>query len=75
MPETLIEHAKIEQPEAYRGRKSSYDRDQLNLVLDMTNTGAGTSEVARAAGLSRQTVLRIRRDLAEAEAGLARWGM
>ncbi|MEL0438257.1 recombinase family protein [Phycobacter sp. K97] len=70
-----IEHAKVEKPEVYRGRKPSYNRDQLNLVRDMTNAGAGTSEVARAAGLSRQTVLRIRRDVAEAEAGLLRWGM
>jgi DNA invertase Pin-like site-specific DNA recombinase len=70
-----IEHAKAAKPEAYRGRKPSYDRQQLNLVRDMSGTGAGTSEVARAAGLSRQTVLRIRGDMAEAEAALARWGM
>jgi len=71
----VIEHAKTEKPEAYRGRKPSYNRDQLNLVRDMTGTGAGTSEVARATGLSRQTVLRIRGDMAEAEAALARWGI
>ncbi|SFQ94420.1 recombinase family protein [Poseidonocella sedimentorum] len=70
-----IEHAKAKKPEAYRGRKPSYDRQQLNLVRDMTGTGAGTSEVARASGLSRQTVLRIRHDLNEAEAKLFRWGM
>ncbi|KRS13686.1 recombinase [Roseovarius atlanticus] len=70
-----IEHAKTKKPEAYRGRKPSYDRDQFKLVRDMTGTGAGTSEVARAVGLSRQTVLRIRGDMAEAEAALARWGM
>ena len=72
-----IEHEKEVRSKAksYLGRKPSYNRDQLDLVRDMTGTGAGTSEVARAAGLSRQTVLRIRGDMAEAEAALARWGM
>jgi DNA invertase Pin-like site-specific DNA recombinase len=70
-----IEHAKTEKPEAYRGRKPSYNREQLNLVRDMTGTGAGTTEVSRAAGLSRQTVLRIRANMVEAEAALARWGL
>ena len=72
-----IEHEKEVRSKAksYLGRKPSYDRDQLNLVRDMMGTGAGTSEVARATGLSRQTVLRIRGDMAEAEAALARWGM
>jgi DNA invertase Pin-like site-specific DNA recombinase len=72
-----IEHEKAVRSKAksYLGRKPSYNRDQLNLVRDMTGTGAGTSEVARTTGLSRQTVLRIRGDLAEAEAALARWGM
>ncbi|BDW84330.1 recombinase family protein [Roseicyclus marinus] len=70
-----IEHARETKAEAYRGRKPSYDRTQLALVRDMTGTGAGTSEVARATGLSRQTVLRIRGDMAEAEAALARWGL
>lgn len=75
-----IEHAKTKEIEKgklkpYRGRKPSYSRDQLDLVRDMTGIGAGTSEVARATGLSRQTILRIRGDMAEAEAALARWGM
>ena len=72
-----IEHEKEVRSKAksYLGRKPSYNRDQLDLVRDMTGTGAGTSEVARATGLSRQTVLRIRGDMAEAEAALARWGM
>ena len=72
-----IEHEKEVRSKAksYLGRKPSYNRDQLDLVRDMTGTGAGTSEVARATGLSRQTILRIRGDMAEAEAALARWGM
>lgn len=59
----------------YRGRKPSFDREQLNIVQDMLAVGAGTSAIAKAAGLSRQTVLRIRDDLAGAEAALPRWGL
>ena len=70
-----IEAAREGKPQAYRGRKPSYSRAQLDTVLDMLGAGtAGTSEIARATGLSRQTVLRIRGDMAEAEAALARWG-
>jgi DNA invertase Pin-like site-specific DNA recombinase len=70
-----IEAAREGKPQAYRGRKPSYSRDQFSLVRDMLGTGvAGTSEIARATGLTRQTVLRIRGDMAEAEAALARWG-
>ena len=70
-----IEAAREGRPTAYRGRKPSYDREQLSLVQDMLATGsAGTSQIARATGLTRQTVLRIRGDMAEAEAALARWG-
>lgn len=69
-----IEHAKAtKKEEAFRGRKPSYSRDQLDLVVSLTGTGKGTSEVARATGLSRQTVLRIVGDRVAAEAALARW--
>lgn len=59
----------------YLGRKPSYDEQSLQQVLDMLGTGAaGTSEIARATGLSRQTVLRIKADPAGASAVLAAWG-
>lgn len=71
-----IEAARDGKPLAYRGRKPSYSRDQLSQVQDMLAGGAaGTSQIARASGLTRQTVLRIRNDMAEAEAALARWGL
>jgi hypothetical protein len=35
---------------------------------------AGTSEIARTTGLSRQTVLRIKEDPAKAAAALEAWG-
>lgn len=62
-------------PRAYRGRKPSYTRQQFDLVRDMLGTGTGTSEIARAATLTRQTVISIRSDMAEAETALARWGL
>lgn len=70
-----IEAAREGKPEAYRGRKPSYSRDQLNLVRDMLGTGSnGTTDIAKAAGLSRQTVIRIRDNMGEAETALVRWG-
>ena len=59
----------------YPGKKPTYDRDKLDMVRDMLSTGSGTSEIAKAVGVSRQTVLRIKGDPAAAEAALARWGL
>lgn len=69
-----IEAAKAD-GQRYRGKKPTYDREGLGVVQDMLTAGAGTSEVAKAVGVSRQTVLRIKADPAAAEAALARWGM
>ena len=57
----------------YPGRKPSFDRETLDAVRDMLATGHGTSEIAKVAKLSRQTVLRIKADPAAAETALARW--
>ncbi|EAQ46942.1 MULTISPECIES: recombinase family protein [Rhodobacterales] len=59
----------------YRGKKPSYDRETLGVVVDMLGSGAGASEIAKATGLTRQTVLRIRKDPASAEEALARWAL
>jgi len=59
----------------YRGKKPSYDRETLGSVVDMLANGAGASEISKATGLTRQTVLRIRRDPTAAEAALVRWGV
>ncbi|UWL60715.1 recombinase family protein [Brucella pseudintermedia] len=68
-----IEAAKAE-GKAYLGRKPSYDRAALETVKNMLAMGtAGTSEIAKATGLTRQTVLRIKADPAKAEAVLAAW--
>ncbi|TPI83493.1 recombinase family protein [Mesorhizobium sp. B2-8-9] len=63
------------QEDRYRGRKPSYDRAALRVVADMIAQGQGTSAVAKASGLTRQTVLRIKEDPAAAEKALAAWGM
>jgi DNA invertase Pin-like site-specific DNA recombinase len=59
----------------YRGKKPSYDRETLTDVVDMLSKGAGASEIAKATTLTRQTILRIRKDPSAAEAALAKWGL
>jgi DNA invertase Pin-like site-specific DNA recombinase len=77
-----IEHAKAGDAKAkageaiaYRGRKPSFTRSQLDTVQDMLAQDAGVSVIAKATGLSRQTIYRINDDPAEAETALARWSM
>lgn len=70
-----IADAKAKRPEKYRGRKPSFTRDQLNTMRDMLAAGAGASAIAKATGLTRPTVQRLRDDMAGAEAVLERWGM
>lgn len=69
-----IDHAKAG-GEAYRGRKPSFTRAQLETVRDLAGQGRGASDIAREAGVSRQTVYRIKGDPAAAEKALAVWGM
>lgn len=59
----------------YRGKKPSYDRKTLRQVVDMLAIGNGASEISKATGLTRQTVLRIKGDQAGAETALGKWGM
>jgi DNA invertase Pin-like site-specific DNA recombinase len=59
----------------YRGGKPSFSREALGTVRDMLAAGAGASVIAKATGLTRQTVLRIRDDAGAADAALARWGL
>lgn len=57
----------------YPGRKPGYDAAQVSRVQALRGQGAGTSAIARATGLSRQTVLRIGADPAAALARLEKW--
>jgi DNA invertase Pin-like site-specific DNA recombinase len=60
--------------ERYKGRKPSFTRRQLEIVQDMLGQEAGVSIIAKATGLSRQTVYRIKNDAAGSEAALLGWG-
>lgn len=68
-----IAHAQARGDVAYKGRKPSYSRQQLEAVQAMLAQGANVSAIARETKLSRQAVYRIAEDPAEAEAALARW--
>jgi len=70
-----IEHAKASNGNAYRGRKPSFTRAQMETVRDLLAQDAGISLIARTTGLSRQAIYRMKDDPAEAEAALAKWGI
>lgn len=66
-----IAHAKGRQGK-YRGRKPSYTRKQIEQVESLP-AGMNTTDAARATGLSRQAVLRIRANPQDAYARVAKW--
>jgi putative DNA-invertase from lambdoid prophage Rac len=68
-----IAHARATEPQSYRGRKPTFDREALALVRDMLAQSVGPSVIAKAAGVARQTVYRIKDDPAKAEALLMEW--
>jgi putative DNA-invertase from lambdoid prophage Rac len=71
-----IAHAKANgDARVYKGRKPSYSRKQFEHAQAMLGKSASVGEVARALGLTRQTVYRIKDDPAAAEAALATWGI
>ncbi|MDF0496176.1 recombinase family protein [Bradyrhizobium yuanmingense] len=57
----------------YRGRKPTFDEEQLETVRNMLDQSAGVGQIAAATGLSRQTIYRIKEDPAGAEAALRSW--
>ena len=59
----------------YKGRKPSFTRREFEAAVDMLGQEAGVSAVAKATGLSRQTIYRIRDDRAGSEAVLNSWGL
>jgi putative DNA-invertase from lambdoid prophage Rac len=69
-----IAHAK-QKEDLYRGRKPSFSRAQFATATDLLGKEIGISEIAKETGLSRQTVYRIKDDIAGAEKSLAVWGM
>jgi putative DNA-invertase from lambdoid prophage Rac len=72
-----IDYKRRAQPSAYLGRKPSYDRatfDRIRLALDSANSPS-LSVVAKAEGLSKQTVFRLKQNPQAALAALDAWGM
>ena len=71
-----IAHAKANgDGRAYRGRKPSYSRKQLETAQAMLGKAASVSEIAKTVGLTRQSIYRIKDDPAGVEAALALWGI
>jgi DNA invertase Pin-like site-specific DNA recombinase len=68
-----IAHAKANDDRAYRGRKPTFTRAQFDQIVAMADQSHAT--IAKATGLPRLTVFRIRKDPATAEAALVTWGM
>jgi len=72
-----IDHNRRAQPSAYLGRKPSYDRatfDRIRLALDSASPPS-LSAIAKAEGLSKQTVFRLKQDPQAALVALDAWGM
>jgi DNA invertase Pin-like site-specific DNA recombinase len=72
-----IAHARRAQPSAYLGRKPSYDRatfDRIRLALDSASPPS-LSAIAKAEGLSKQTIFRLKQDPRAALVALDAWGM
>ncbi len=71
-----IEHAKAQnKPRTYKGRKPSYTRAQFDTIARMLAEGGGASDISKATGLTRQTILRIRADPTAANDVLIDWGL
>jgi putative DNA-invertase from lambdoid prophage Rac len=72
-----IDDKRCTAPNAYLGRKPSYDRATLDRVLSaLSNASAPSlSTIARAEGMTKQTVHRIKAHPQAAEAALVAWGL
>jgi putative DNA-invertase from lambdoid prophage Rac len=72
-----IDHSRRAKPSAYLGRKPSYDRttfDRIRLALDSASPPS-LSAIAKAEGLSKQAVFRLKQDPQAALAALDAWGL
>jgi putative DNA-invertase from lambdoid prophage Rac len=72
-----IDYKRRAQPTTYLGRKPTYNRatfDRIRLALDSASPPS-LSAIARAEGLTKQTVFRIKADVRAAEAALDAWGL
>src|SRR5690606_18438857 len=68
--------AAAQQPDdACWGRKPAFTSEAIEAVLAELEMGSGATEPARIAGVSRQTVYRIKADPAVARVARAPWGL
>lgn len=67
-----IAHAKAND-EVYRGRKPSFTEAQLAIIRDMLASETPIAAIAKATGLSRQTIYRVKSDPAWADGVIATW--
>jgi putative DNA-invertase from lambdoid prophage Rac len=71
-----IAHAKAINDQKYRGRKPSFSRDQFSKVMTLVNQGTtNVNQIAKATGLQRMAVARIKANPAAAETMLRNWAM
>ena len=70
-----IDHAKQSGERKYRGRKPGFTRQQFRTVRDQLGQATGIAQIARAVGLTRQTIYRIKDDPAACEAALTASGL
>jgi putative DNA-invertase from lambdoid prophage Rac len=74
-----IDHKRQQSPSAYLGRKPSYTRQQLDRILSALSSAEPPSlgQLARAEGLSKQAVFRLKRAAVRrgCTAALVAWGM
>lgn len=59
----------------FKGRKPSYNRATLEIILHMVNIGIGPTRIGREVGLSRMTIHRIKDDPMKVIKSLKYWGM
>lgn len=60
---------------AFKGRKPSYNRGQLEIVVSMLGDGCGVQAISKNTGLSRAAIYRIQESPAKAFAGIDAWGL
>jgi putative DNA-invertase from lambdoid prophage Rac len=59
----------------YRGRKPTFDAEQLQRTHELLSMGCAPSVIAREVGVPRATVYRIKEDPAKMEAMLSTWAI
>ena len=68
-----IAYKKYNNPDAYRGRKPTYNKEQVDQIIMMIDYGNGVNATARELGLPAMTVSRINKDRMKAYAVLEKW--